>query len=156
MKDIIMCLCSVAAAFGGAVLGWWLCHWSQRKAADVVAKAIMEMFRDEIAVGIDILEEYINAGKRKGFMPNESFGTHTLSSDVIAAVIGKTRRIKRASGFPPNEFLKHLSNYYLHICTNVNNLNADKAPPQEAESEFLNPARGVLSMVETIIKAFES
>ena len=120
----------------------------------MVTKAILEMFRDEIKVGIDILTAYIKS-QTPMLMPNESFGTHLLSSDVIEAILVKTRNAKVTTGFPPCEFLKHLTNYYLHICVNVNQaITSGQSLPANATSQYLGSAQGVLGMVDEIIKSF--
>ena len=149
-----MLLVSIGSGCLGAILGWWLTNLSRRRVANKVTKAILEMFRDEIKEGIDILTAYIKSPTPM-LMPNESFGTHLLSSDVIEAVLVKTKNVKVATGFSPHEFLKHLTNYYLHICVNVNQaITSGQSLPANATSQYLVPAQGVLAMVDEIIKSF--
>ena len=149
-----MILVSIGSGCLGAILGWGLTNLSRRRVANKVTKAILEMFRDEIKVGIDILTAYIKSPTPM-LMPNESFGTHLLSSDVIEAVLVKTKNLKVATGFSPHDFLKHLTNYYLHICVNVNQtITSGQSLPANATSQYLVPAQGVLVMVDEIIKSF--
>lgn len=142
-----------------AVFSWCLAKKSTNKVANKVAKAIMMMFRDEISTGISILEDYIKSPTSTMLMPNESFGTHLLSSDVIHAVLEKAKNKKTVVGFPQDEFLKHLTNYYMHICVRVNQVIKAKEPLQkycnDVTKDLLDPAKGVLAMVEEIIKSFE-
>ena len=154
VHTIIACAFTIVAAVLSAIGTWLLANYSNRKAADRTTKAIMEMFRDEIKVGIDILTAYIKSPTPM-LMPNESFGTHLLSSDVIEAVLVKTKNLKVATGFSPHDFLKHLTNYYLHICVNVNQtITSGQSLPANATSQYLVPAQGVLVMVDEIIKSF--
>ena len=155
MQTIVACASTIVAAVLSAIGTWLLANWSRRKAANKVTKAVMQMFCDEIQIGVKILTEYIKSPTSTALMPNESFGTHLLSSDVIEAVLMKTKNAKVTTGFPPCEFLKHLTNYYLHICVNVNNtIIAKQSLPTDAGKRYLGPAQGVLAMVDEIIKAF--
>ena len=87
-------------------------------------------------------------------MPNESFCAHLLSIDVIEAVLTKVRDVKVKVGYSPNDFLTHLTNYYMHICVNVNNSIRQKNPPSDFEKSYLESSQSVLKMVETIIEKF--
>ena len=155
IQTIVACASTIVAAVLSAIGTWWLSNRSRRTAADKVTKAVLEMFRDEIQIGVDILTAYIHSPTAKKLMPNEGFGTHLLSSDVIDAVLTKTKNVKVKTGFPPSEFLKHLTNYYLHICINVNQaINSGQALSGDAESKLLAPAQSVLVMVGEILKSF--
>lgn len=128
--------------------------WLRCKTARRVAKAIMLAFKEEIRIGVDILDEYIKNSSSVVMMPTQTFDSYTFTTDIIEVIIGKAHKMKKSAGFPPEEFLIHLKNYYGYICVNVNNAIAAKgAPPMNATAGLLNPAKGVLCMVERIINS---
>ena len=128
--------------------------WLRCKTARRVAKAIMLTFKEEIKIGVDVLDEYIKNGSSVVMMPTQTFDSYTFTTDIIEVIIGKAHKMKKSAGFPPEEFLIHLKNYYGYICVNVNNAIAAKgAPPMNATAGLLNPAKGVLCMVERIINS---
>lgn len=148
---VITGIFTLLGALVGAVVVCKMADRSRRKTATCVAKAIMKAMNAEIAIGISVLEAYINGEQGKGFMPTKCWESYTLSTDLLEAILRKTQGTRSKASFQPADFLVHLKNYYSNICGNVNTSISANLSPSSAHVALLQSAKDVLAMVDDIL-----
>lgn len=84
-----------------------------------VAIAYINAYLAEVKVGRAVLESFIK-GSPISPMPTRCWEVYRLSEDVMDVILLASAGKPVMKGFPPENLLSDLKNYYSYVCGNVN------------------------------------
>ena len=130
---------------------------SRRKVALTAAAAYFDSYIGDVRTGIDIMNNLLTAQPINGLMPDSSWKTYDLPTEIVSAVLCAIKgNTTTTVGFPANEFMRHTKNYFVNICSRVNKMILDKKIIMEDLRELSKNSKDVLAMLEYIAKCLDN
>ncbi len=161
--SLISMVGAIISAFGAAFLTNWLITSRERKNYQIVGRAIVQAFKEEVSEGKKIIQskrisnnlKLINCSQLMPTAMWHSYGSR-LSEGVLSEIV-QLGSCKKGTGFPPKEFPLHLARYFYYICPNVDALSNGES--EEAKSlielelsKYMEATDGILAMLVNIEK----
>lgn len=149
------CLISAGAAILAAVATSFLNDMCNRRTRQRmyrrVAIAYIKAYLEEAKVGLKTLDSFIN-GNLIAPMPTKCWDAYQLSENLMDVILLSSTGKPVTKGFPPENLLSDLKNYYSYVCTNVNtHIGNGKAMPHSMGNTYRGAAKGIVDMLSTTL-----
>lgn len=149
------CLISAGVALGTAAATSFLNdaynRRTRRRMYRRVAIAYLKAYLAEVKVGLAVLESFIK-GDSSSSMPTKCWEAYRLSEDVMNVILISSAGKPVIKGFPPENLLSDLKNYYSYVCENVNSrIKSGNALLACEAMSYRDASKGIVDMLSATL-----